>query len=105
MSISKSITFTSLLGPMIPTCDVHFYVLGYLVIIFTLYRIALAPPRKQAYRIGLLFTHRNTCGCTISVTKRSCAEPISKVKCHISDRFCSILWCSGNTYSARRGSK
>ena len=33
---------------------------------FTLYRIACAPPRKS-YRIGLLFTQKNGCGGVISV--------------------------------------
>ena len=31
------------------------------------------------------------------------ATPVSKVECHIADRFCAILWCSVNTLSARRG--
>ena len=51
---------------------------------FTLYRIALAPPRKS-YRIGFLFTHKNGCGGVISVTKRGCASPISKVESHMLD--------------------
>ena len=34
---------------------------------FTLYRMAFAPPRKS-YRIGLLFTHKNRCGGAFSVT-------------------------------------
>ena len=33
---------------------------------FTVYRIACAPPRKS-YRIGLLFTQKNGCGGVISV--------------------------------------
>ena len=33
---------------------------------FTVYRIACAPPRKP-YRIGLLFTQKNGCGGVISV--------------------------------------
>ena len=67
--------------------------------VFTLHRIAFAPPRKS-YQMGLLFTHKNGCGVEISVTERSCAEPISIVERHISDRFCAILWSSMNTYSA-----
>ena len=51
----------------------------------TLCRIAFAPVRKL-YRIGLLFTHKDTDFGAISVTERSCAAPISKVKSHISDR-------------------
>ena len=38
-----------------------------------------APPRKS-YRIGLLFTRRNSCGGAISVTEGKCAAPISKVR-------------------------
>ena len=38
----------------------------------TLLDSAFAPPRKS-YGIGLLFTYRNDCGGTISVTERSCA--------------------------------
>ena len=67
--------------------------------VFTLHRIAFAPPRKS-YRMGLLFTHKNGYGGAVSVTKRSCAEPISIVERHISDRFCATLRCSMNTYSA-----
>ena len=52
---------------------------------FTLYRIAFAPPRKS-YRIGLLFTHKNCCGGAISVTEQKCAAPISKVESQISKR-------------------
>ena len=36
---------------------------------FTVYRIACAPPRKS-YRIGLLFTQKNGCGGVISETER-----------------------------------
>ena len=50
----------------------------------TLYRMAFAPARKSC-RIGLLFTHNGDFG-AISVTERSCAAPISKVKSHILDR-------------------
>ena len=67
--------------------------------VFTLYRVAFAPPRKS-YQIGLLFTHKNGSSGAISVTKRSCAEPISIVERHISDRFCATLRCTVNTYSA-----
>ena len=40
----------------------------------------------KPYRIGLLFTHKNSDWGAISVTERSCATPISKVGSHISDR-------------------
>ena len=52
-------------------------------------------------------TRAVSCGGANTVTERSCAAPISKVERHISDRFCAIVivWCSVNTYSARRGSK
>ena len=46
---------------------------------FTLYRMALAPIRKHAFRIGLLLTHENDDFSAISVTVRSCATLISKV--------------------------
>ena len=72
---------------------------------FTPYRILFAPQQKP-YQIRLLFTHKNCkLSGAISVTEQSCAVPISKVKRHKSYRFCGILWCSVNTYSARRGSK
>ena len=67
--------------------------------VFTLHRIAFAPPRKS-YQMGLLFTHKNGSSGAISVTNRSCAEPISIVERHISDRCCATLQCSVNTYSA-----
>ena len=53
----------------------------------------------------LQYSHKNGCGGAISVTERSCAVPISKVKRDLSDRFCAILQCSVKIYSARRGSK
>ena len=54
---------------------------------FTLLWIAFEPTRNIPNRASpLLFTHKNgDCG-VISVTKRSCAAPISKVERHISDR-------------------
>ena len=50
-----------------------------------------------------MFTLKSGCGGAISMTERSCVPPISKVECHIADRFCAIRWCSVNTLSARRG--
>ena len=51
--------------------------------IFTVYRIACAPPRKS-YRIGLLFTQKkNGCGGVISVTKRGCASARRSLKCRV----------------------
>ena len=52
---------------------------------FTLYRIAFAPPR-ESYRIELLFTHKNCCGGAFSVTEQSCAAPMCKVESQISKR-------------------
>ena len=49
--------------------------------------------------------HKNSDFGMISVMKQSCTAPISKVECHILDRFCAVLWYSLNTYSAHRGSK
>ena len=62
----------------------------YLMDMFTLYRIVLAPTRKPN-PIGLLFTHKNVDFCKISVTERRCAAPISKIESHISDGFCATL--------------
>ena len=52
-------------------------------------------------------TRAVSCGGANTMTERSCAAPISKAERHISDSFCAIVivWCSVNTYSARRGSK
>ena len=64
------------------------------------------PPPLKSYQIALLwFTHKSGCGGAISVKERSGAAAISKVERHKSDRFCAILKCSVNTYSARTGSK
>ena len=51
----------------------------------TIYRVAFTPAQKQ-YRRGHLFTHKNGDLGAISVPERCCAEPISKVESHISDR-------------------
>ena len=61
---------------------------------FTLWRMAFAPAKKQ-YRIGLLFSHKNGDFGVISVTERSCAALISTVERHILNRFCSV-----STFSA-----
>ena len=72
---------------------------------FIQHQITFAPPRNSCW-IRLLFTHTNDCGGAISVTEqRSCAAPISKVGCDISDRVWAILSCSMNTCSTRSGSK
>ena len=47
--------------------------------------IAFTSARKQ-FRIGLLFTQKNSDFGVISVTKQSCPAPISKVECQILDR-------------------
>ena len=54
----------------------------------TLYLIALSgtPALVRASVISDLGT--------ISVTRRNCASPVSKVERHISDSFCSTLWCN-----------
>ena len=70
-------------------------------VMFTLYRITSARPRKKTGLIELLFTHfthKNGDFGAISVTERNCAASISKVKSHrliyrigvhaISDGFC-----------------
>ena len=46
---------------------------------------------KRFLCVGLLFTHKNSCGGVISVTERRCSGPISKVEGHISDRF-GVVW-------------
>ena len=53
--------------------------------LFTLYWRGFSPPRKPCL-IRLLFTHKNGDFGAVSVTKRSCAAPVSKVESHISDR-------------------
>ena len=63
---------------------------------FTLYRIAFAPPRKSNW-IGLLFIHKNRFYGAISLTEKSCAAPISKVERHLSERFCATLKCNVDT--------
>ena len=57
---------------------------------FRNFTVAFALALKP-YRIGLVFTHKNSDSGAISVTKRSCAATISKAESHISDR------CSYNT--------
>ena len=74
----------------------------FLEAMFTLYPIAFASALKP-YRIGLLFTHKNSDFGCISVTELRCAALISKVESHISDRICATVWCSVNRYSDRRG--
>ena len=70
--------------------------------IFTLHRIAFAPARK-CYRIGLPFTHKNSDFGAISVAKRSCRRPISKVERHLLDRFCDTLLCNEHSNADRSG--
>ena len=52
--------------------------------VLALYRIAFAPLPKS-YERGLLFTHKKSCGGSISVMKLRCPAPISQVESHISD--------------------
>ena len=74
-------------------------------IVFTLYRIALAPGAAwKPHQVGLLFTHKNGDFGTISVTERSWAAPLSIEERHISDRFCATLSYNVNRYSDRSGS-
>ena len=56
---------------------------------FTPYRVSFAPARKP-YQIGLLFTHKNGVVGSIFVTERSCDEPTSKVRSHISDNVFTL---------------
>ena len=62
------------------------------------YTVPDSPVLRQ-HSYELKFTHISDLG-TISVTRRNCASPIAKVERHISDRFCSTLWC--NCLVARR---
>ena len=56
-------------------------------------------PGNEVDRAGLLcFSYKNRDFGALSVTKRSCAAPISRVEPHISDRFCATLWCSKSNY-------
>ena len=68
------------------------------------YRITFTPARKL-YRIGHLLTHRNGDFGGISVKERIFTAQISKVKRHISDRFCTTLKCSVTRYLSRSGSE
>ena len=54
------------------------------------YTVPDSPVLRQ-HSYELPFTHIKDLG-TISVTRRNCASPVSKVERHISDRFCSTLW-------------
>ena len=67
---------------------------------FTVYRIGFAPARKP-YRIGLLFTHKNSDFFAISVLKgaKLCRADLE------SDRFCAALRCSVNRNWDRSGSE
>ena len=55
--------------------------------LYTIPHSFFAPPRKP-FRIGILFAHKDGDFGAISGTERKSAAPISKVKRHISDRFC-----------------
>ena len=66
--------------------------------------VALARERKP-YRIGLLFTHKNSDFSAISVTARSCTALISKMEHHILDKFGAIFKYSVNLYLDRTGSE
>ena len=66
---------------------------------FTPYGIAFAQARKP-YRLGLLFTNRNSDFGAIFVTERSCAAVISQVESDndMSDSVHTQLWiafCAG----------
>ena len=63
--------------------------------LFTLYWIAVAPPRKP-YRLGLLFTHKNGCG---GVTERICAAPISKGGRYILKRCSHVYGIAFRSFS------
>ena len=55
---------------------------------------------------GAYVTHMNSDFGMISVMKQSCTAPISKVACHILDRFLySTLMLCVNIYSDCRGSR
>ena len=53
----------------------------------------------------LLFTCKNGDFGAISVTERNCTAPMSKVECHISDRFSNALWFILIRYSKHSGSE
>ena len=60
------------------------------------YTVPDSPVLRQ-HSYELPFTHISDLG-TISVTRRNCASPVAKVERHISDRFCSTLWCNCLVY-------
>ena len=57
-------------------------------------------PARKSYRIEHLFTLKKGDLGAISVTERSCAALVSKVKSHISDR-CSYYTLHNSTFSLR----
>ena len=58
---------------------------------FKFSRIGHLAPARKPNRKGLLFTHEKSDFGAISMTERSCAAQISKLKRYISDRFCATL--------------
>ena len=66
--------------------------------------VALTRERKP-YRIGLLFTNKNSDFGAISVTKGSCTALISKMEHHILDKFGAIFKYSVNRYWDRTASE
>ena len=66
--------------------------------------VALARERKP-YRIGLLFTNKNSDFGAISVTERSCTALISEMEHHILDEFGAIFKYSVNRYWDRTASE
>ena len=69
------------------------------------HRVSTKVKAMRSYWIRLLFTLKNGDFGAISETERSCAAPISKVDCHVSDWFCATLWCNVDRYSHRNGSE
>ena len=51
-------------------------------VLFTIYQTSFAPARKP-YRIGLMFTHKNSDFSAIFVTKRSCNADLERRPSHI----------------------
>ena len=61
--------------------------------LFTIYQTSFAPARKP-YRIGLMFTHKNSDFSAIFVRERSCTAPTLNEDLHISDTFVPLNWHS-----------
>ena len=64
-----------------------------------------AQPYRRAHAPSKTLYHKDGDFGTVFVMERSCAVPLLKVDCHLSDRFCTTLRRRVNRYSDLSGSK